>query len=80
MLKCQNRAAVTGINYPAALSIIVPYPAPCGAAAPAVPAVRYCKRFLGLINILPGFYPKGDFGRYLQGRDFIYKRLQNFSG
>ena len=31
-------------DYPAALSITAPYPAPCGAAVPAVSAVRYCKR------------------------------------
>ena len=40
-----------GIDYPAALSVIAPYPVFCGFAVPAVPAARYCKRsFLLLIN------------------------------
>ena len=43
LIKVQNRAAVTGIVYPAALFVIAPYPAPCGAVVPAVPAARYCK-------------------------------------
>lgn len=34
-----KRASAIGIGYPAALSITAPYPAPCVAAAPAVPAV-----------------------------------------
>ena len=42
---------MTGIDSPAALSVIAPYPVFCGFAVPAVPAARYCKRsFLLLIN------------------------------
>lgn len=36
---------------PAALSVTAPYPAPCGAAAPAVPAARYCKRSFGFARL-----------------------------
>ena len=39
-----HRAAVTGIDYPAALFVIAPYPAFFGIAVPDVPAARYCKR------------------------------------
>ena len=35
----------------AALSVTAPYPAPCGADAPAVPAARYCKRFCGFARL-----------------------------
>ncbi len=43
LIKVQNRAAVASIDNPAALSVIAPYPAFCGAVVPAVPAARYCK-------------------------------------
>ena len=36
----------------AALSVTAPYPAPCGAAAPAVPAARCCKRSCGFARLL----------------------------
>ncbi len=36
----------------AALSVTAPYPAPCGAAVPAVPAARYCKRSFGFPRLL----------------------------
>ena len=51
-MKVQNRAAEICVHYPAALSVIVPYPAPCGAAAPAVPDARYCKRSFGFARLL----------------------------
>lgn len=35
-MKVPNRAAVTGVDYPAALSVIVPYPVPCMAVVSAV--------------------------------------------
>lgn len=35
-MKVLNRAAVTGVDYPAALSVIVPYPALCVAVVSAV--------------------------------------------
>ena len=41
-----------GGDYLAALSITAPYPAPCGVAAPAVPAARYCKRSYGFARLL----------------------------
>ena len=39
-------------NYPAALLVTAPHPAPCGAAAPAVPAARYCKHSFGFARLL----------------------------
>ena len=36
---------------PTARSVIALYPAPCGAAAPAVPAARYCKRSFGFARL-----------------------------
>ena len=32
------------VDYPAAPSVIAPYPVFCGVAVPSVPAARYCKR------------------------------------
>ncbi len=49
-MKVTNRAAVTSVDYAANLSVIVPYPAPCSVAIPAVPAVRYCKRLSGFLG------------------------------
>ncbi len=40
-----------GVNYPAALLVTVLYSAPSGAAAPAVPAARYCKRSFGFARL-----------------------------
>jgi len=40
------------VCYLTALSVIAPYPAPCGAAAPTVPAARYCKRSFGFARLL----------------------------
>ena len=42
----------------AALSVTAPYPAPCGAAAPAVPAARYCKRSCGFARLLSLLYQR----------------------
>ena len=50
-MKTQNRAAEI-CDYPAALSVTAPYPAPCVAAAPAVPAARCCKRSCGFARLL----------------------------
>ena len=52
LIKKLNRAAEICVHYPAALSVTAPYPAPCGAAAPAVPAARYCKRSFGFSRLL----------------------------
>ena len=47
----KNRAAAIGVDYPAALRVTAPHPAPCGAAAPAVPAARCCKRSCGFARL-----------------------------
>ena len=39
-------------------SVTAPYPAPCGAAAPAVPAARYCKRSCGFARLLSLLYQR----------------------
>ena len=44
LIKVQKRAAVIGIDYLAALSVIAPCPVFCVAVVPSVPAARYCKR------------------------------------
>ncbi len=36
-MKVQNRASVIGIDYPAALLVIAPYPAPAGYAFATIP-------------------------------------------
>ena len=46
------------MTIPAALSITAPYPAPCGAAAPAVPAARCCKRSCGFARLLSLLYQR----------------------
>lgn len=45
LAKVQNWAAVTGIEYPAALLVIAPYPAPRGPLLPLLLPQDYCKRF-----------------------------------
>lgn len=48
LIKLQNRAAVISIDYPAALPVIVSYPALCG----TVLAARYCKHWDKLFSCL----------------------------
>ncbi len=40
-----------GVIYPAALLVTVLYSAPCGAAAPAVPDAKCCKRSFGFARL-----------------------------
>ena len=48
----RNSSAGQALTIPAALPVTVPYPAPCGAAAPAVPVARCCKRSYGFARLL----------------------------